>query len=516
MFTLKLDREPTGELKSPFMKVSASSPQLTEKSITNRNTFLSYPEFVKNTMTMYTNNRIDQHSASANPTLSNTTLGPPFDLIPMNSNSMPNLTDETAVGVLHQMLLSHQQRLQSRLSQLQVERLSILLQLNVINDLLHPEQYHQVQEPLQPEPHGSGSLDESNGSAERRRPRQPRRQRVVAEPRTYDCNQCEAASFSSRGHLDRHTLEEHTGYRCNLCNANFTRHSHLLRHSVIHLETKPFMCLICQEGFNRKEHCKTHIIKRHPGASPKENIKTRYSPSRSLHLLRTHQAGNGTSTSNLANGSSVGNPASSHEDNSHMNVEEMTRILKASGIKFHELLAWFPAFIVAKFRPQRRNQASFCKIEAEISPDVATISTTTASLNSFDNPTQSQVVSLTPRGLPTVTLYFRTHTSSTEIKSPKSPGQCNHIRAKAMSVCHPKRLAFVDYRNRQLEEVVLAKPVFLANGAVSKVMLIKSATTGTVINSLHQLLANQGAPKVIESGIVTQFSSTQFEVSVLA
>lgn len=281
---------------------------------------------------MYTNDRIDQHGASVNPILSNTTLQSPIDLIPMNSNSMPNLTDEAAVEVFRQMLLSHQQQLQNRLSQLQMERLSILLQLDVINNLLHPEQHHQVQEPVQPEPHGSGNLDESNSSLtkRRRRQRQSRRQRVVAEPRTYDCNQCEGVRFCSRGHLDRHTLEEHTGYRCNLCNANLTRHSHLLRHSVIHLETKPFMCLICQEDFNRKEHCKIHIIKKHPGASSKENIKTRYSPSRSLHLLRTHQAGNGTSTSNLANGSSLGNPAASHEDNSYMDVEEMARVNRVS------------------------------------------------------------------------------------------------------------------------------------------------------------------------------------------
>ncbi|VDL62521.1 unnamed protein product [Hymenolepis diminuta] len=219
---------------------------------------------------MYTNDRIDQHGASADPILSNTTLRSPFDLMPMNSNSMPNLTDEATVEVSRQMLLSHQQQLQNRLSQLQMEFLSILLHLDMINNLLHPEQHHQVQELVQPEPHGSGSLDESNSlsTERRRRARQARRQQVVAESRTYDCNQCGGARFCSRGHLDRHTLEEHTGYRCKLCNANLTRHSHLLRHSVIHLETKPFMCLICEEDFNRKEHCKTHIIKKHPGAKP--------------------------------------------------------------------------------------------------------------------------------------------------------------------------------------------------------------------------------------------------------
>lgn len=43
-----------------------------------------------------------------------------------------------------------------------------------------------------------------------------------------------------------------------------------------------------------------------------------------------------------------------------------------------------------------------------------------------------------------------------------------------------------------------------------EVILIKSATTGIVINSLFQIFANQGTAKVITSRNVTHFSSTRF------
>lgn len=44
-----------------------------------------------------------------------------------------------------------------------------------------------------------------------------------------------------------------------------------------------------------------------------------------------------------------------------------------------------------------------------------------------------------------------------------------------------------------------------------EIIPIKSAKIGTVINSLCQIFANKGMPKVVESINITQFSSTRFE-----
>ncbi|VUZ49222.1 unnamed protein product [Hymenolepis diminuta] len=50
-----------------------------------------------------------------------------------------------------------------------------------------------------------------------------------------------------------------------------------------------------------------------------------------------------------------------------------------------------------------------------------------------------------------------------------------------------------------------------SNSKWPEIMTIKSATIGTIINSLRQLFANQGVPIVFVSRNVIQFSSTRFE-----
>ncbi|KAM3174189.1 hypothetical protein ACTXT7_011044 [Hymenolepis weldensis] len=59
---------------------------------------------------------------------------------------------------------------------------------------------------------------------------------------------------------------------------------------------------------------------------------------------------------------------------------------------------------------------------------------------------------------------------STEIKCSKCLSQRNHIRAKPMLVCRPKRLALMDDKCKQPEEIGLAKPVYNSKETVSKVI----------------------------------------------
>lgn len=51
--------------------------------------------------------------------------------------------------------------------------------------------------------------------------------------------------------------------RCEICQRTFSRHCHLLRHQLSHLEKKPLSCPICSKGFARSDHLKAHIQSLH-------------------------------------------------------------------------------------------------------------------------------------------------------------------------------------------------------------------------------------------------------------
>ncbi|KAM3182440.1 hypothetical protein ACTXT7_012374 [Hymenolepis weldensis] len=74
--------------------------------------------------------------------------------------------------------------------------------------------------------------------------------------------------------------------------------------------------------------------------------------------------------------------------------------------------------------------------------------------------------------------------SRTPKSSPKCLGQCNHTRAKPMLVYRPERSALVDDKYKQSEEIGFAKLV--PHAKWPEIMLIRSATIGTVISSLRQ------------------------------
>ncbi|KAM3175567.1 hypothetical protein ACTXT7_008259 [Hymenolepis weldensis] len=100
----------------------------------------------------------------------------------------------------------------------------------------------------------------------------------------------------------------------------------------------------------------------------------------------------------------------------------------------------------------------------------------------------SQIVPISPKELPTSALAQTANydlkmltsvrnsakvivfESLTMIKSRKGLGQHNHIRAKSILVCCPKRPEPVDDKCKQPKEIDHAKPVSRANEIVSKVI----------------------------------------------
>jgi len=51
--------------------------------------------------------------------------------------------------------------------------------------------------------------------------------------------------------------------RCEVCQRTFSRHCHLLRHKLSHLEKKPHNCPHCPKAFARSDHLKAHVQSLH-------------------------------------------------------------------------------------------------------------------------------------------------------------------------------------------------------------------------------------------------------------
>ena len=71
--------------------------------------------------------------------------------------------------------------------------------------------------------------------------------------------------------LRRHVRLVHLktmGYKCDICEHEFTQNSHLTRHhKTVHLKLKRFSCPVCGAAFGQKAYIKLHIRQLHPEMS---------------------------------------------------------------------------------------------------------------------------------------------------------------------------------------------------------------------------------------------------------
>ena len=69
-----------------------------------------------------------------------------------------------------------------------------------------------------------------------------------------------------------HTASFHEGkktFECTICNALFTRNSHLRTHmTTVHEGKKPFKCELCSSTFTTKNWIKIHFASVHEGRKP--------------------------------------------------------------------------------------------------------------------------------------------------------------------------------------------------------------------------------------------------------
>ena len=97
--------------------------------------------------------------------------------------------------------------------------------------------------------------------------------------KSYPCNYCDAAPFTSRQALVKHASKVHDAvagksgrseekaFACTVCNARFFQPSDLKRHTLGHTGEKPFRCPGCNTGFTRRSSLNKHY-RIHTGEKP--------------------------------------------------------------------------------------------------------------------------------------------------------------------------------------------------------------------------------------------------------
>ncbi|KER31121.1 hypothetical protein T265_13043, partial [Opisthorchis viverrini] len=143
--------------------------------------------------------------------------------------------------------------------------------------------------------------------------------RRLAHTRRFICNQCRK-NFASLAELNRHTLEAHTSFKCTICSAHFTQRSNLQRHSLKHVGFKPFTCNLCNKEYYRKDHLVRHIEVTHPNHDPKMNITVHLTSSECLDYLDRIHAGRAS-------------PSSENPDESYEHAPEATDIPEGEELK---------------------------------------------------------------------------------------------------------------------------------------------------------------------------------------
>ncbi|XP_041660022.1 zinc finger protein 888-like [Cheilinus undulatus] len=83
----------------------------------------------------------------------------------------------------------------------------------------------------------------------------------------YNCRKCPMTFTTSkkrRTHMSQHKKE---GFKCGVCELEFPKKQHLLRHSVVHTGEKPHKCTVCERAFAQASHLKSHM-RLHTGERP--------------------------------------------------------------------------------------------------------------------------------------------------------------------------------------------------------------------------------------------------------
>jgi len=67
-------------------------------------------------------------------------------------------------------------------------------------------------------------------------------------------------------------------YKCETCGKEFSKHSKLKRHMLIHVKVNPFPCLLCGRRFKRKDHLRGHVkaVVSHGNACACERCRTHF------------------------------------------------------------------------------------------------------------------------------------------------------------------------------------------------------------------------------------------------
>ncbi|XP_062555347.1 zinc finger protein 436-like [Armigeres subalbatus] len=104
----------------------------------------------------------------------------------------------------------------------------------------------------------------------------PKPKSKKASPGVHKCEYCNK-EFRRGTHLRRHILThtQEKNFNCKICTKAFSRSDHLAIHeSTFHSQERPFCCQLCEKSFKRSEHLRNHMETKHNGAanSKKQNF----------------------------------------------------------------------------------------------------------------------------------------------------------------------------------------------------------------------------------------------------
>ncbi len=84
--------------------------------------------------------------------------------------------------------------------------------------------------------------------------------RVEAHAPVLHCMNC-SITFSDAHGFKAHNEEVHRTFVCPFCSREYSNRANLERHVRLHTGVKPYMCMVCDQGFTRKDDLKHHMLK---------------------------------------------------------------------------------------------------------------------------------------------------------------------------------------------------------------------------------------------------------------